>query len=81
MNRERTKDNRGKCTAIVIMDKTGHDIGAIKIDNLLRPDDFTDLYDMEMQEFDYLPYIDGTHGDTIFGCRRLVQIRCNKMIK
>lgn len=75
MKKGRTKDNRRKCTTIVIMDKRGHDLGAIKIDKLLRPDDITDLYDMNLQEFDYLPNIDGSQGDTIFGCRRLVQIR------
>jgi len=75
MKKERTKIKMGKCTTIVIMDKMGHDIGAIKINKLLEPDDFTDLYDMTLQEFDYLPNINGSQGDTIFGCRRLVQIR------
>ena len=75
MKKGRTNVKMGKCTTIVIMDKMGHDIGAIKINKLLEPDDFTDLYDMTLQEFDYLPNINGSQGDTIFGCRRLVQIR------
>lgn len=75
MKKGRSKDKRGKCTTIVIMDKRGHDLGAIKINKLLVPDDLTDLYDMDLQEFDYLPNIEGSQGDTIFGCRRLVQMR------
>lgn len=75
MKKGRTNVKMGKCTTIVIMDKMGHDIGAIKIDKLLEPDDFIDFYDMTLHEFDYLPNINGSQGDTIFGCRRLVQIR------